>query len=212
MPLIAKEGHRQDPIPDGAHHAVCYSIVDLGTQPPLPNSKFPGKKAHKVRITWELPDERREFDTKEGDHVNKPAVIGQEYTLGLGEKSNLRKTLESWRGRAFTQEELKGFDLVKVLKANCIITTITDERGYSRIRSVAPLMKSMQRREPENTPIYFALDDLVDGEQLPEQIPEWLRAQITRSDEWQRREFGRDSTDDSGYDAPPPPDDDDIPF
>jgi hypothetical protein len=210
MPLIAKEGQRQDPIPDGAHHAVCYSIVDLGTQPPLPNTRFPGKKAHKVRFTWELPDVRREFEAN-GEHINKPAVIGQEYTLALGEQANLRKLLEAWRARKVTPEELKGFDLVKVLRANCIITTVTDDRGYSRIRSIGPLMKGMAKREPESEPIYFALDDLQDGEQLPERIPEWLRTQICRSEEWLKREFGTQPS--GGYDEPPPPhDDDDIPF
>ena len=41
-------------------------------------------------------------------------TISATYTLSLGERSNLRKMLESWRSRAFTPEELQGFDLEKV--------------------------------------------------------------------------------------------------
>ena len=207
MPLIAKEGLRQDPIPDGTHHAVCYSIVDLGTQPPLPHSKYP-KKEHKVRITWELPEERREFDTNDGVHVNKPQVIGQEYTLSLNEKAKLRRTLESWRARKFSAEELAGFDLAKVLGANCLLTTFTDERGYSQIGAVSALTKLIPKREPENAPVYFALDDHPLGMPLPDTLPEWLRNKIMQSDEWKARDssgYGRD-------DGEPPPHDDDIPF
>ena len=39
----------------------------------------------------------------------KPFLVRRRYTASLHEKSALRKDLESWRGRAFTNVELDGF-------------------------------------------------------------------------------------------------------
>ena len=54
----------------------------------------------------------------------KPRAISETYTNSLGEKANLRKMLENWRGRAFTQEEMDGFDLRNVLGKACMISVV----------------------------------------------------------------------------------------
>ena len=40
--------------------------------------------------------------------------VARVYTLCLHERAALRKDLESWRGRKFTEQELDGFDLEKL--------------------------------------------------------------------------------------------------
>jgi hypothetical protein len=44
-----------------------------------------------------------------------PFLVSKRYTLILNEKGNLRPMLEAWRGRKFAPQELKGFDLERLL-------------------------------------------------------------------------------------------------
>lgn len=75
--------------PAGTHIAVCYRVIDLGTQ----ETTFKGevKHQHKILISWEIPDEKM----KDG----RPFTIGKRYTWSMSEKANLRNDLESWRGK-----------------------------------------------------------------------------------------------------------------
>ena len=42
----------------------------------------------------------------------------------MGEKANLRKDLESWRGKAFTDDEAKAFDVTNLMGKACMINII----------------------------------------------------------------------------------------
>jgi hypothetical protein len=100
--------------PTGSHLARLYRIVDLGTQ----KSEYMGKvnMLRKVKFFWELHGD--DLKTDEG----KPLIQTRNYTLSLGEKASLRKDLESWRGKSFTDDELRGFDLTNLLDKWCMIT------------------------------------------------------------------------------------------
>ena len=76
-------------VPAGNHLAVCFSVVDLGTQ----EIEYQGeiKRQHKIRISWELVDELMED--------GRPFVVSQKYTLSSFEKATLMQHLNSWRGR-----------------------------------------------------------------------------------------------------------------
>lgn len=115
MPILAKsepESNR-DPHPSGLYQAVCAFVEDIGMQA----NKFDPTKPpqHKVIIIWEtealMPDQR-------------PFQISKRYTLSLHEKATLRHDLESWRGKPFTAEELEGFDIEKLLNAQCLLNII----------------------------------------------------------------------------------------
>ena len=62
------------------------------------------KMQNKVRITWELHEEKKVFKEENGE---QPFVLSKEFSLSMHEKSSLRKWLESWRGKAFTEDESK---------------------------------------------------------------------------------------------------------
>lgn len=208
MGLNAKEESRRDPVPEGAHHAVCFAIVDLGTQPPMPGSQFGNKRQHKALFMFELPDERISLE-RDGVLLDLPRSISKDFNVSLHELASLRKFLVAWRGRQFTDEELKGFDLKNVLGANCVLNIVHNEKGYADIQSVMPLMKGTPKRTAENKPLVFDLDAHV-GTVLPEQLPPWVRERIERSDEWQER-IGANGHSDHA----PPPDEganDPIPF
>src|ERR1700761_9067656 len=95
--------------PADQYAAVCYRVIDYGTQ----QTEWQGAVKHKrlILISWEL-------DCKMSD--DRPFTVSKRYTLSLHEKADLRKDLESWRGRPFTIEEEEGFDVSKLIGAPCL--------------------------------------------------------------------------------------------
>ena len=188
-----------DPINEGMHHAICIGLWDLGTHY---MERF-GKSAHKILLQWEVPEERIEIDGKD-----LPRAISKQYTLSLHQKANLRKDLQSWRGKSFTDKELEGFNLEKLLGVNCTLQVLhnkKDDKQYANVISIVPLMKHMEKRKPENSIKFFSFSDHTN---IPQGTPDWIADIIKAADEWgegkQNNEFP--------YDDVPPPDDDDIPF
>lgn len=185
MPLYAKNSGASDfePLSAGTHHAVCYGIVDLGTQP----SNSPQFKAsRKVAFLWEVPVERIEF-TKDGQKFNLPRNISGMWTLTLASKGKLRPMLESWRGRPFTDAELDGFDLQQVLGANCLLSVVHNAKGdktYANVATVSPLMKGMNKLKAENQHIFYSLDEQEDRIVIDPEVPEWLANKIKQSAEY----------------------------
>lgn len=106
-------------IPTGNYIARCYKMIHIGTVEEI----ILGEKKimNKVRIGWELPLELRVFSEEKGE---QPLVIDKEYTLSLHEKSALRAMLKSWRGKDFTEEEAKAFDISKLVGVACMINII----------------------------------------------------------------------------------------
>lgn len=186
MSLIAKDkgGTDYEPLAAGMHHAVCYGIVDLGTQP---GGQFEPKR--KVAFLWEVPAERIKFE-KDGVKKDLPRGVSAIYTLSLSTKGLMRPMLESWRGKAFTAEELAGFDLKAVLGANCFLNIVHAPgtgknvgKTYANVKSVNPLAKGMTRLKSENPMVFFSLDECGETITVPAEIPDWLKAKIMQSEE-----------------------------
>jgi len=62
------------------------------------------------------------------------------------EGSNLRRDLESWRGRAFTEAERKAFDVEKLIGVNCQLSlkhnvSKSTGRPYAQVTVVLPAVK-----------------------------------------------------------------------
>lgn len=184
MPLIAKDkgGTDYEPLAGGMHHAVCYGIVDLGTQP-TNNPQF--KPSRKVAFLWEVPSERIQFE-KDGVKKDLPRGISAIFTLSLSQKSKLRPMLESWRGRPFTSAELDGFDLTHVLGANCFLNVVHNHKGdktYANVASVNPLVKGTAKLKAENPLLFFSMNDCGEKITVPAEVPDWLKAKIMQSEE-----------------------------
>lgn len=214
MALTAKktEGGDYTPVSQGLHQGVCFMLMDLGTQF---NEKF-GKSAHKILIGWEIPDERIEIE-KDGQKKNLPRAISKQYTLSLHEKAQLRKDLESWRGKAFSEPELDGFDLTKLLGQNCMVQVIhktKDNKTYANVSNIVSMPKGMPKKNPENPLRYFSFEEHQDA--IPEGTPEWISDIIKHSEEWQNINEG--GIDERGNATASPFEDgdpglvDDIPF
>lgn len=163
------------PMEAGTYPAICYGLVDLGEQ----YSETYDKWSPKILILFEIPGETLEIN---GEEVSR--TMSKSYTMSLNEKAALRKDLASWRGRDFTPEELKGFDLRNILGAPCMVSVIHRERGgktYADINGIMKLPKSIPVDPPRCKKIVFDLDKspLSDMEKLPEWIQERIRGSQT---------------------------------
>lgn len=148
MPIIVSAGSSKTytPAPAGSHSGVCVDIVDLG----LEKNKFDATKpdVRKGRIILEIDE----------DNPDKPGerfTVAGKWTLSLHPKASLRKLLASWRGRDFTEEEAKAFDIEKLVGAPCLVNVVhnigEDGQVYANIASISPLPKGMKAIKPSST-------------------------------------------------------------
>jgi hypothetical protein len=130
---------------------------------------------------WELPDEQIESN---GEY--KPMIISKFYTRSLGDKANLRKDLESWRGAKFTEEEMLCFDLINILGKNCFLSVVHDSttngNTYANVATVMAPPKGVQSVESFNEHVYFDLDaDIQTIQAQLTMLPEWIQNMIKKS-------------------------------
>lgn len=154
MSIIAKNSEKEFtkiPLPEpGTTQAVCCAVWDLGLQ----ESTYMGEKKvqHKIIIAWEISEK---INAPESEYHGKPYMLNKKYTLSLGEKANLRKDLESWRGKPFTQEQLdNGIDLETLYGVNCLIGIKHEEdkrdasKVYANVSAILPLTKNTEKIVP----------------------------------------------------------------
>jgi hypothetical protein len=145
MPIIATAGDSKTyaPAPAGVHQAVCVDVVDMGLLEVTFNGKT--KTQHKVRIAWQID----EIDPERAERF----LVQKRYTLSLHEKANLRKDLESWRGKAFSDDDLsKGFDIEKLIGVNAfmnVVHVIKGDKTYANVAAIMPLKKGAAKIEPQ---------------------------------------------------------------
>lgn len=145
MPIIAKGGDSRNyaPAPEGVHQAVCVDVIDLGMQKSAFNDEKTGqpKFQHKINVVWQITETRDD---------GKRFQLYKRYTLSLHEKAMLRHDLESWRGKAFTFDELAGFDVEKLIGANGLINvqhrkSADGTKTYANVVAIMPIVKGMNK-------------------------------------------------------------------
>ena len=177
--VVHETGGSYEKLPSGMQPAVCTRVFDLGMQP-----GYEGKMQHKLIVMFELAERK-----KEGEFAGSRFLASRSYTASLNEKANLRKDLESWRGRPFTADELAGFEMDSVVGVNCnlnMIEVTKGDRTYVNIAAIVPAIKGQERLERELAEDY---------------TPEWIQRMLgTVNDGW-----SNDTSDTA-------PADDSIPF
>lgn len=176
MGLVANEKASRTPAPAGTHLANCFGLIDLGTQTSNFNNEV--KAAHKVWIWWELCHEKQDD--------GRPVTVGSFYSVSLHEKATLRAVLQAWRGKPFTPEELKAFQLRNVVGAPCMLTIVHEPKkaggGVSdKVKAVSGLPKGMTR-EPVVTPTVVLDLDQFDRATF-DGLPNFLKDTIGKSPE-----------------------------
>ena len=190
-------------VPAGVYIGRCYSIIDLGTQ--TSNGQYGEKHQHKIRVAWELfgEDENGQPLTIDVDGKEMPMTISKSYTVSLHEKAGLRKDLSAWRGRDFTDEEAKAFDVSKLIGAYCMVNVTTSENNgktYSNVGGLTPLPSALKNANPApvHGHVLFNLDEpnmavfATFHEKLQEVIkssPEWEAfIRESRGEQWAEEE------------------------
>jgi hypothetical protein len=170
--------------PVGSHLARLYRIIDLGTQ----TSEYMGqsKMLRKVKFFWELHGD----DLKTDD--GKPLIQTRNYTLSLGDKASLRKDLESWRGKSFTDDELRGFDISKLLDKWCMVTvqhrTANNGNVYADAVAITPVPAIVQKAgvpQGVNPCVLFDLQKF--DQEVFDSLSQGLKDQIMQSAEMRNK-------------------------
>lgn len=166
-------GSFEQPEP-GTYAAVCYKILDIGTQ----ESEYQGQKTIKrqVIIGWELNESMSD---------GRPFVVSKFYTQSLNDKATLRHDLAGWRGRDFTPDELAGFDAKNILGKSCMLSLTLSDKGRIKVASVAKLPKGMTAPTQVNPSIFLSLEPAAYNAAVFDAQTDKLKAIIMASPEWQ---------------------------
>lgn len=188
--------------PVGTHVARCVKLIDIGTQ----RGEYQGKATMKrqVIVGFELPNELMQ----EGDYAGKPFSVSRFYTASLGEKANLRKDLANWRGRDFTEDELRGFDSKNILGKPCMLSLTPNDKGKVRITGVMALPKGTPVPEQINPTVYLSLEPEEFNPEVFEALSEGYKKLIKASPEWTELQKPRTPKTPGRFDDM----EDDIPF
>jgi hypothetical protein len=120
-------------------------------------------------------------------------VIKKSYTKSLHEKAGLRKHLESWRGKSFTEEEAKGFDIEKLLGVYCMINVTSDEhdgKTYSNVAAISPLPSALKNAKPAGVHPFVVFDIDAPDMAVYATFHEKTQEYIASSTEWKALQRG----------------------
>jgi hypothetical protein len=139
MAIIAKNSNGDfTPAPEGLWPAVCVDVVDKGM---VASAMY--KPRHMIQLRWIL-------NAEPSLPSGLPHMAVRSFGLSLGEKSNLRPFLEAWRGKKFTEDELEGFDLEKLIGVNCQIQILHNKyqgKTYANVQAVVPAARGGKKME-----------------------------------------------------------------
>jgi hypothetical protein len=180
LPAPTEGGSFERP-PAGMFPAICYRIIDIGTQPEEYNGET--KLKRKVIVYWEIHDP--EATTSDG----RPMSISKKYTYSMHEKATLRADLESWRGKKFNDVECVQFDIENLLGQACylsIIETKSKKTGnpYSKVSNVNKPPKHFEMPEQVNLSTFLGLTPTDFDKVVFDGLGERLKAMIESSREY----------------------------
>ena len=181
------------PHPEGQFVGLCVDAIDLGERVEQFQNQ-PKKLAHKCALI---------FRTGEKNEGGEFIDIGKEFTVSMGDKANLRKFLEAWRGKKYDEAAIKQGVPLHKMTGNYALITVEHRlsgggRTYANITAAVGVPKQMRDTVPT--------------------FPEYKRPDFwsQRKEEYKkeaqafRAEAGAPPTDDdgsNGFDE-----DDDLPF
>ncbi|WP_052767821.1 phage replication initiation protein, NGO0469 family [Brachyspira hyodysenteriae] len=164
----------------GLTPAVCINVIDGGYEKVIYMGQDKGYQ-RKIFILWEI-DQR----ITKGDFAGQHMIISKEYTFAVSPKSNLRKDLESWRGKVFEEKhnsnrtvtligekknketgkiEKVAFSIDMLIGASCILNlqNVSKTKTFISPTSILPFDKKFQKVNREIESNY---------------IPDWIAKKI----------------------------------
>ena len=166
------------PVEPGTYLAICVGVYDLGEQQTEWNGKT--RYSNQLMLTFELAGLTIEVDGEQ-----KPRQLSRRFNVSTSKNSGLRKFLTSWRGKAFTDEELKVFNTDSLLGQTAMLQIVHDETGeYSNIDGIMQIPRGMPAPSTTSELYKFNIDDWDDREF--ENLPEWVQETIKKSTQYQQ--------------------------
>lgn len=128
------------PHDEGQFVGQCVDVIALGEKV----QDFPGTTPY-LAPTCALVFRTGERNTETGEYID----IAREFTVSMGAKANLRKFLEQWRGKPYTEEQVTAGVPLHKLEGNHGLLTIAHRtsgkgRVYANITACVGIPKQMQ--------------------------------------------------------------------
>lgn len=128
------------PHPEGQFPATLIDIVDVGEV----DLTYKGttRKKHRIYLRFYCGES---FEDDDGE--TRPLWVDDWFTLTVSKKSKLRGFVEGWFGRAFTDAELKTFNVVRLLHRAAflqITQNVTEDRTYANIGTIMRLPEGLE--------------------------------------------------------------------
>lgn len=126
---------------EGPAQGVCVDLIDLGEIP-----GYEGRPEHKIELVFQVDEKNEAGDAR--------LEVKRRFTLSMNAKANLRKFIESWRGKKLTDEEAGDFELFDLLGANgtlSIVHAAGDKGGtFANIDTIMRVAKGAPKMVSEN--------------------------------------------------------------
>ena len=166
---LKREAADYEVLNPGTYQGKCYMVVESGSE------VYNGKTSKKLILCWELNAKMKD---------GRPFSVSKTYTASMHEKSTLVQHLTAWRGRAFTEEELEGFNICKVIGADCLLGLVHNENGRPKVQTIMALPQGTPRLAPVNEIVAIDLDpDKFERDDFAK-LPEWIQDIVKRSPEY----------------------------
>lgn len=162
------------PVEPGVYMAICIGCVDLGEQY---NETFKNH-SNKCLYIFELIGE-----TIEVDGEMKPRQLSKEFAISSSSKSNLRKFIESWNGKSYTDDDFMELDLFDQIGKSCQLNVVLNEtKEYANIDNLMPLPRGVPAFTTETAPVRWDMSAWDD--EVFKTLPEWIQDKIKKSTEY----------------------------
>ena len=126
---------------EGPVQGVCADLIDLGVVP-----GFEGRPEHKIELVFQVDELNEKGDQR--------LEVRRRFTLSMNAKSNLRKFIQSWRGKPMTDEEAADFELFDLIGQNAMLQIVhqpSDKGGtWANIDGIMRIGKGAEKLEVEN--------------------------------------------------------------
>ena len=184
----------------GIYHGTCYSIIDLGES----DQEYKGvvSKKKRIHLGFEITEAVDPSTNIVMTEDGRPFGAFKTYTASTSELSTLRKHVESWRGKSYTDEEVNSFDITQMIgctvKIEIGLTKKSDfgEGGNPKIVALREPRDGIKKVETHNDIVLFDIDDYCDeftGNSSPkskamcdvfESLADWHKSDIEASYQW----------------------------
>jgi len=155
-------------------------MIDMGTH----EAEFQGekKKSRKIRLSFELPKKRAEFDG-----VSKPMAIHKEICFSMFFKAKLRQFSEALLGKALSDKEADDLDVETLLGRGCLASVLhengTDGIVRAKFKGIQTLMEGMDAPRPENNVVFYSVTQGIN--EVFNDFPKWLKEKLVAAPEWE---------------------------